>query len=239
MRDPRGGRRGCGCPRAREQGGQRSPAARRPGAASARCQTHPPPRGAFHALRRGAVACRARSPPSEAPELLARLWRVRNIQTQASRRACLCPRREAGAQSSGGAAKREKKGKGKGGEGGGKERTEAPSPWRGPPGKPALRQASKRASRCRGLGTRRDARIHTLADTEETSTWGPWRPVTPRDGSRAGSRPLPRHPAGSPREQAARPSSRFQGLRDEGQRGHWSAPSALFSVLWRREKMPF
>lgn len=146
MRDPRGGRRGCGCPRAREQGGQRSPAARRPGAASARCQTHPPPRGAFHASRRGAVACRARSPPSEAPELLARLWRVRNIQTQASRRACLCPRREAGAQSSGRAARREKKGKGKGGEGGGKERTEAPSPWRGPPGKPALRQASKRPS---------------------------------------------------------------------------------------------
>lgn len=126
--------RGCGCPRAREQGGQRSPAARRPGAASARCQTHPPPRGAFHASRRGAVACRARSPPSEAPELLARLWRVRNIQTQASRRACLCPRREAGAQSSGRAARREKKGKGKSG-GGGRERADggpeplARAPW--------------------------------------------------------------------------------------------------------------
>lgn len=210
MRDPRGGRRGCGCPRAREQGGQRSPAARRPGAASARCQTHPPPRGAFHASRRGAVACRARSPPSEAPELLARLWRVRNIQTQASRRACLCPRREAGAQSSGRAATREKKGKGKsGGRGEGKSGRRPRAPGEGPLGSQLCVQASKRASRCRGLGTRRDARIHTLADTEETSTWGPWRPVTPRDGSRAGSRPLPRHPAGSPREQAARPSSGF------------------------------
>lgn len=132
----RAGGRGCGCPRARELGGQRSPAARRSGAASGRCRTHPAQRGAFRAARRGVVACRARSPPSEDLALLARLWRVRNIQTQASRRACLCPRREAGAQSSGGAARREKEGQ-RGTWG--RERAEARSSGRRPPRKPALR----------------------------------------------------------------------------------------------------
>lgn len=102
-----------------------------------------------------------------------------------------------------------KRGKGKGGRGEGKSGRRPRAPGEGPLGSQPCVQASKRASRCRGLGTRRDARIRTLADTEETSTWGPWRPVTPRDGSRAGSRPLPRHPAGSPREEAARPSSGF------------------------------
>lgn len=183
--------RGCGCPRAREQGGQRSPAARRPGAASARCQTHPPPRGAFHASRRGAVACRARSPPSEAPELLARLWRVRKFRRRPVAAPAFVPGGKPARRARVGLRREKKRGKGKGGRGEGKSGRRPRAPGEGPLGSqpcdkrpsvqaclsvPWARDPTRRAN-SHASGHRRDFDLGSLAPCD------PSRRVTSRVSS--------------------------------------------------------